>query len=558
MATVYLAVQESLGRQVVLKILSKFEHPEQSERFLAEGQIIAALNHRNVITIHDIGRAGDCHYIAMEYLEGGSLTDRIRQGMTPAAALDLLESIGGCLDALHRKGVVHRDVKPDNILFHADGTPKLTDFGIAKQCDDDQGLTLDGRTFGSPYYLSPEQARGDPLDGRSDIYGLGIVFHEMLTGRRPYAEASHVQTIVAHINQPIPALPPVLAAYQDLLERMIAKAPEDRFGTAGELVGYVRGLRRSQLELAATARRSRFERLAGAFATRVRDLPWKAKTALAVALVAGAAGATLLQTRSQPPGPVGPATATLDEPQAQHQVAVEVSSDSGSGVQVPALPVQTAISGQVPDSPSDEAAPPPQAAQPERIEQMASATESEPALAPVPSATGTGVTSTVEPPSSPETAVALAAESVAAAPASADVERWLVAAETALDAYRLTTPAEDSAYFYYRKAMAADPDNATARQGLVRIADRYYALARKRQGQGDRGAALRYVQRGLGVRDDHARLLRLREELNRTASSAAGGVPADAVAQDTAGAGRDDQGGSFGQRVRNFWQTLLR
>ncbi|MFM1892246.1 MAG: hypothetical protein RLZ44_1323, partial [Pseudomonadota bacterium] len=234
-ASVYLAVQQSLGRQVALKVLKQFDNPEQSTRFLTEGQIVAALNHRNIITIYDIGCVGSRHYIAMEYLEGGSLTDRIRQGMSLAAALELLESIAGCLDFVHRKGVVHRDVKPDNILFHADGTPKLTDFGIAKQYSHDQDLTMDGRAFGSPYYLSPEQAQGKVLDGRSDIYALGIVFYEMLTGQKPYAEESHVQTILAHMSQPVPVLPAPYAAYQDMLELMIAKAPEDRFGSAAEL-----------------------------------------------------------------------------------------------------------------------------------------------------------------------------------------------------------------------------------------------------------------------------------------------------------------------------------
>ena len=105
---------------------------------------------------------------------------------------------------MHRRDIVHRDIKPGNILFHSDGTPKLSDFGIAKQIDADQELTMDGSAFGSPYYISPEQAECRPLDGRSDIYSLGIVFYQMLTGRRPYAEKSHIETIVAHFSSPVP------------------------------------------------------------------------------------------------------------------------------------------------------------------------------------------------------------------------------------------------------------------------------------------------------------------------------------------------------------------
>ena len=239
MATVYLAIQESLGRFVALKILKKFDNPEQSNRFLNEGRIIASLNHQNIITIHDIGVFGDHHYISMEYPDGGDLKARIKGGMPPHAALDLLEGIGSCLDFVHRKGIVHRDIKPGNILFRKDDTPVLTDFGIAKQLEKDHNLTMDGTAIGSPYYLSPEQAECKPLDGRTDIYGLGIVFFEMLMGRKPYRGKSYIEIVMAHKMEPIPSLSPHLQAYQGLLERMIAKDPNDRFESAHDLLRYL-------------------------------------------------------------------------------------------------------------------------------------------------------------------------------------------------------------------------------------------------------------------------------------------------------------------------------
>lgn len=243
MATVYLARQESLGRRVALKILRRFDDPVQAGRFLTEGRILAGLNHHNIITIFDIGVFKDTLFIAMEYQESGSLEERIRAGLSPSVALGILEGIGSCLDFVHRKGIIHRDVKPANILFHQDGVPKLTDFGIAKQLDDDQELTLDGSAFGSPYYISPEQAESRVLDGRTDIYSLGIVFYEMLTGHKPFVGESHVHTIMAHLQEPIPALPENLTAYQPLLDRMTAKDPDERFDSAGELVGFVRAMR---------------------------------------------------------------------------------------------------------------------------------------------------------------------------------------------------------------------------------------------------------------------------------------------------------------------------
>mgnify|MGYP001822958570 FL=1 len=254
MAAVYLAEQQSLGRRVVLKLLKKFDDVYQSARFVTEGRIIASLNHRNIITIHDIGVIGERHYIAMEFLEGGDLEMRNLEGMSVDAALDLVETIGDCLDFLHRKNIIHRDIKPANILFHSDGTPVLTDFGVAKQQEADAKLTRDGTTLGSPYYISPEQAECKPVDGRSDIYSLGIVLYEMLTGAKPYQGESDIQVIISHLSDPVPSLPPRLEQYQELIDRMIAKSPADRFATAAELVGYLRELRQGGTQARSTGR----------------------------------------------------------------------------------------------------------------------------------------------------------------------------------------------------------------------------------------------------------------------------------------------------------------
>lgn len=243
MASVYLAVQESLERHVVIKQLKKVDDIYQSARFRHEGRIIASLNHRNIITIYDIGVIKDRYYISMEYLEGGDLEERMLSSMSVDAAMGLVEEIGDCLDFLHKQDIIHRDIKPANILFHDDGTPVLSDFGVAKQQEVDINLTRDGTALGSPYYISPEQAECKVLDGRADIYSLGIILYEMLTGAKPYEGDSYMEIIIAHMCNPVPSLPPALAGYQEIIDRMIAKDRNDRFNTAGEMVEYIRTLR---------------------------------------------------------------------------------------------------------------------------------------------------------------------------------------------------------------------------------------------------------------------------------------------------------------------------
>lgn len=248
MATAYLAVQQSLGRQVVLKVLDTghAESKEAVERFLNEGRIVAALNHPHIITIYDIGIAEECVYMSMEYVEGGDLRARIEnQVFTPDRALDLIVKIASALEVAHRSGIVHRDVKPGNILFRRDGTPLLSDFGIAKRLTLDHDLTHTGIFLGSPNYMAPEQASAGAIDGRVDIYALGVIFYEMLTGTKPYRSDSVVDIILHHKQSPVPKLPEGLEEYQPLLELMMAKKRAERFRDCAALIHFVRQLQAS-------------------------------------------------------------------------------------------------------------------------------------------------------------------------------------------------------------------------------------------------------------------------------------------------------------------------
>lgn len=244
MATVYLGTQLSLGRLVALKILHDPETPQFFERFFNEGRCVARLSHSNLVTIFDIGQGDGFYYIVMEYLPGGDLKTRIRGGIKPTLALKILIRLANCLGYVHDNGVVHRDIKPSNILFRADDTPVLTDFGIAKLIQADNDLTVTGTVMGSPHYLSPEQAQGmRKLDGRSDLYSLGVILFEMLTGRKPYSAEGFAATLMAHIRQPVPQLPDHLRSLQPLIDRLLAKQPEERFQSGAELVQGIKHLR---------------------------------------------------------------------------------------------------------------------------------------------------------------------------------------------------------------------------------------------------------------------------------------------------------------------------
>lgn len=267
MATAYLAEQSSLGRRVVLKILDTASNdtPQLAERFLNEGRLVASLQHPNIITIYDIGREDNKVFISMEYVDGGDLKTRLQQGpLEPRVALGILERVADGLAAAHASGIVHRDVKPGNILFRRDGTPLLSDFGIAKRLTGNNNLTTTGIFLGSPNYMAPEQADADPIDGRADIYALGIILFEMLTGRKPYQSTSVIDVIHQHKYDPIPRLPLPLIAFQPLLDRMLAKDRNDRFPDVTSLLEYLREIRQHEFgdvpPLAPLPRRARVRR----------------------------------------------------------------------------------------------------------------------------------------------------------------------------------------------------------------------------------------------------------------------------------------------------------
>jgi serine/threonine protein kinase len=246
MAEVYLAFQENLDREVAIKILDPIFLKDEKllKRFIYEAKTAAKLIHSNIVTIHDVGRSGDNHYIVMEYLKE-SLRDRLkRRGKLSAGkALVIIKIIANALFYAHDKNIIHRDIKPDNIMFRSDETPVLVDFGIARALDLSTHLTRTGVRVGTPYYMSPEQCKGEELDGRSDIYSLGVVLFELLTGDVPYKSETPTGVIHQHTQAPLPKLPGKLKKYQPLIDIMMAKEKEKRIKNGLELIKIIESLK---------------------------------------------------------------------------------------------------------------------------------------------------------------------------------------------------------------------------------------------------------------------------------------------------------------------------
>jgi len=237
MAQVYLAERELDGIQLVLKVLDPGLRRDGTflKRFEREYKLIVSLENEYVARIFDHGFSGDHPYIAMEYLSGGTLAARMHEGMTSLAALRLTSQIAKALDAIHTHDIVHRDLKPQNIMFRDSGRPVIVDFGLAKDLDSEIELTRQGEVMATPRYMSPEQCVGLAADARSDLYSLGAIFYEMLTGQRLFGNEGPAGLVYQHVHGPVPQLPARLAGYQTIIDRLLAKKPENRFQSARDL-----------------------------------------------------------------------------------------------------------------------------------------------------------------------------------------------------------------------------------------------------------------------------------------------------------------------------------
>ena len=456
MATVYLAVQESLTRNVALKVMAQALVLDEDfrRRFLNEGRLIAQLSHPNIVTVYDIGAANDVHYLSMPHFPGGNLDQRINQGLAPVVAIKILKSLASALGYAHQNGIIHRDIKPGNVLFTDAGDPILTDFGIAKTIGRETQFTSVGMTVGSIRYMSPEQALGRTVDQRSDLYSLGVLFWQMLTGSLPYQAQDFFTLAMQHAQDPIPELPEHLRRFQPIIESLLAKRPEDRCASSEVLLDRVEATLRD-----------------GIGPTRLIDNE-----------------ATVI---------LNSPSAALDSGTRQGLREAPTKESAGSPRSPVALMLYAAILGVA------------GVVGYYGYISLSPATQESAALQDVsdPSRLATAEESSNHPPATPHLAQGLGA-----------VERLLQEAEQHWQAGRITEPQGANAFEIYSRILELDPEHVEARQRLVgigrlNVANKMLLSAERLLRAGEIDEARRMIETGLKINPDDDRLLGLRRAL---------------------------------------------
>jgi serine/threonine protein kinase len=241
MATVYHGFDPRFDREVAIKVLPRemLHDPQFRSRFERELKIVAALEHPSIVPVYDVGEEEGQPYFVMRYMNGGSLSGEIEKGrFSIEDVARIVEKIAQGLAYAHKKGIIHRDLKPDNILFDNTGTPFISDFGVAKLAESGSNLTGSG-IIGTPAYMSPEQAQGVDIDGRSDVYGLGVIVYQMLSGQQPYSADTPMGVVIKHITDPVPeilkVLPSLPSDVDQIIKKALAKDRKDRYETPLEL-----------------------------------------------------------------------------------------------------------------------------------------------------------------------------------------------------------------------------------------------------------------------------------------------------------------------------------
>jgi serine/threonine protein kinase len=518
MASVYLAVQISLGRQVALKVLAPALAAQRgfTARFLNEGRIIAYLKHPQIVDVYDLGSDHQNYFLAMEFLSAGTLEQRIKKGISPARSVQLIKQIATALGFAHQQGVIHRDVKPQNILFRDDDLPVLTDFGIARLMDGDPQLTIPGRTLGSPFYMSPEQINGCTIDARADLYALGILFYTMLTNKLPY-ESDQIMTIaLMHKSAPLPVLPDDLSPFQLIINKLLAKDPDQRFSSAQDLIDALVRIESEYPFVALETDQGEAVpqppvRLAAAERIGLLGLVRTNPSDHALAPTLGA-------------DPVGPSPPGQNQAGFPPDKSIQESDRSAHGasdsrpawIKAVVLGGATLVTGAVVVLAFSIFRPASLTGWLQPATHSQAAIEGDVSLR---STKDDKITISQQP---PEVPLPLPQNDPAPSPETAlgnrpavdqKVTNLLAKAQNQLAKYHLTAPVGDNSYETVQQILALDPSSQAADSIVTRIIEAYYRLALGAKAKGRLQQSLRHVGNGLRIRPEDSMLLALQSEL---------------------------------------------
>lgn len=518
MAGVFLADQVSLGRQVALKVLAPALAAQQgfTERFLKEGRIIAYLKHPQIVNVYDLGsHRHHYYYLAMEFLSGGTLEQKIKSGLSAAQSVQLIKKISRALSFAHDNGVIHRDIKSQNIMFRNDDIPVLTDFGIARLMDNDPQLTTPGRTIGSPLYMSPEQICGRKIDTRADLYSVGILFYKMLTNTMPYQSDQILTVALMHKTAPIPALCKELSLFQPVLNKLLAKDPDQRYASAHELIEVLNQLESEHAYLRLSSSQDNF------YAQSKAPMPTAGP--VNISLGDGISQTDLAtETVFESPSMAADIGAAAHKKSDAHHLSDEkvqtLNHDlplqvKGKAMGKIGLVMGGALSILVAGV-------------------FASNYFATPSAAVLKSATAFRLKTTKAnvqfrgpvPDMSPAIRIVRpqgdhpvqSMEKIPHVQPAVDqtIEELMAKAQRQLKKYNLTSPAGDNCYQTYQQLLSLDPSGQGARSILIKIGKAYYELAEAAEAKGNLHQSLAQVEKGLALRPKDSILLAMQDDLH--------------------------------------------
>lgn len=517
MATVYLAVQESLQREVALKVMTPALSADETfaARFRREARTIAQLSHPNIVQIFDVGTTKDNHnYFSMQYLPGGTLKDRIGRRLDEMEIFRIFTGVLRALGFAHDLGFVHRDVKPENVLFDVTGTPVLSDFGIARAVRSSTRITETGMSVGTSKYMSPEQARGATVDARSDLYSVGVVLYETLTGAPPFDAEDTFAVAYAHVNEPVPNLPPQLRVWQPVLGRVMAKDPRERFPSADAFIKALEKIARQGAtdrtgitRIFTGGRKKDGRRRWRLFGGEDRTDPTQ-QVQIPLAIPSAFSRRLLARLRPWLPSvlrrPVWRLVQLLDE--AATGIARRLKSVRRHGRQHPATYIGgglvllmlaaavtwLSVGPEKPNRTADDA--------PGQAAVARSPDGGDGAIGPSAEQASARVGTADTPPDTPpETPVMPSRDRTT----GGELEKFLHNAEQALADNRLTTPEDDNALTYLERVLAREPGNERALDGIRRIVERYLVLSDEALSEGVPRRAAVFLLRAKQVRESH-------------------------------------------------------